>query len=302
MAAVSDARAGVGRLRAWVAAARPRTLPAAAAPIAVGTATAAAGHAARPGVAALTLLTALLLQVGANFANDLFDFEKGADTPERRGPPRAVQAGWLSAREMRRGMLLALAAAAAAGLGLVVVGGWPVLVLGALALAAAVAYTGGPWPLGYHGLGDACVFLFFGGVGVVGTHWLQAGAISALAVAAALPVGGLVTAILVVNNLRDRESDRRAGKRTLAVRMGARATRIYYATLLALAYAIPPALFAAGLAGPVALLPLASAPLALRLARTVAGSDEAPRLDAALAGTARLGLLFAALFALGIVA
>ncbi len=302
MAAVSDAPGHPGRVRACLVAARPRTLPAAAAPIAVGTATAAAQHAARPGVAALALLTALLLQVAANFANDLFDFEKGVDTPARRGPPRAVQSGWLSAREMRRATGLALAAAAASGLGLVAVGGWPVLALGALALAAAVAYTGGPWPLGYHGLGDACVFLFFGGVGVVGTHWLQAKSLSALAVASALPVGGLVTAILVVNNLRDRESDRLAGKRTLAVRMGARATRIYYAALLALAYGIPPALVATHLAGSIALLPLASAPLALRLARTVAGSDEAPRLDAALAGTARLGLLFAALFALGIVA
>ena len=294
--------AAVTKRAAWLAAARPRTLLAALAPIAVGTAVAAAEGAARPAIAALALATALALQIAANFANDLFDFEKGADTEQRRGPPRAVQSGWLSPREMRGGVALAAAAATAAGLGLVAAGGWPIALAGVASLAAALAYTGGPWPLGYHGLGDACVFLFFGVVGVAGSHYVQAGALSALALAASIPVGFLVTAILVVNNLRDLETDARAGKRTLAVRIGPRATRAYYSALLALAFAVPVALAALGKVSLTALLPLATVPLALRLARSVARAGDAASWNDALAGTARLAGLFALLFAAGIAA
>jgi 1,4-dihydroxy-2-naphthoate polyprenyltransferase len=294
--------AAVTKSAAWVAAARPRTLLAALAPIAVGTAVAAAEGAARPGVAALALFTALALQVAANFANDLFDFENGADTEERRGPPRAVQSGWLSAAEMRAGVGAAVGVALAAGLGLVAVGGWPIAVAGALSVAAALAYTGGPWPLGYHGWGDALVFVFFGGVGVAGSHYVQAGRLSPLALAAAVPVGLLVTAILVVNNLRDLESDARAGKRTLAVRLGARATRAYFAALLAAAFTVPIALAALGRVSVAALLPLATAPLAVQLARRVARARDGASWNDALAGSARLAALFALLFAGGIAA
>jgi 1,4-dihydroxy-2-naphthoate octaprenyltransferase len=294
--------AAVTKRAAWLAAARPRTLLAALAPIAVGTAVAAAEGGARPGIAAFALVTALALQIAANFANDLFDFEKGADTEERRGPPRALQSGWLDAREMRRGIALALALATLSGLALVAAGGWPIAVAGALSLAAALAYTGGPWPLGYHGLGDACVFLFFGVVGVVGSHYVQAGALSLLAFAASLPVGLLVTAILVVNNLRDIASDARAGKLTLAVRMGERATRAYYAALLAVAFAVPVALAASRRISPAALLPLVTLPLALRLTREVARAADGASWNAALSGTARLAALFALLFAAGIAA
>ena len=287
---------------AWLAAARPPTLLAALAPIAVGTAAAAAEGAARPGIAALALATALALQIAANFANDLFDFEKGADTEERRGPPRALQSGWLDAREMRAGIALAVGVATLCGLGLVAVGGWPIAAAGSFSLAAALAYTGGPWPLGYHGLGDACVFVFFGVVGVVGSHYVQAGVLSPLAFAASLPVGLLVTAILVVNNLRDLDSDARAGKRTLAVRLGERTTRAYYAALLALAFAVPIALALSGVISPIALLPLLTLPLALRLAREVGRASDGASWNAALAGTARLAALFALLFAAGIAA
>ncbi len=287
---------------AWLAAARPPTLLAALAPIAVGTAAAAAEGAARPGIAALALATALALQIAANFANDLFDFEKGADTEERRGPPRALQSGWLDAREMRAGIGLAVGVATLCGLGLVAVGGWPIAAAGSFSLAAALAYTGGPWPLGYHGLGDACVFVFFGVVGVVGSHYVQAGVLSPLAFAASLPVGLLVTAILVVNNLRDLDSDARAGKRTLAVRLGERTTRAYYAALLALAFAVPIALALSGVISPIALLPLLTLPLALRLAREVGRASDGASWNAALAGTARLAALFALLFAAGIAA
>lgn len=287
---------------AWLAAARPRTLLAAFAPIAVGTAVAAAEGVTRPGVAALALVTALALQVAANFANDLFDFEKGADTELRQGPPRAVQMGWLSPREMRGGVVLAVTLATVTGLGLVAAGGWPIALAGLASLGAALAYTGGPWPLGYHGLGDLCVFAFFGGVGVIGTHYVQAGFVSPLAVAASLPVGFLVTAILVVNNLRDIDTDRTAGKRTLAVLLGRRVTRAYYAALLATAFVVPVALAASGRSSLAALLPLVTAPLALRLTRSVARAGDSATLNDALAGTARLAFLFAFLFAAGIAA
>lgn len=288
--------------RAWLAAARPRTLLAAVAPVAVGTATAAADGRARPGIAALALGTALALQVAANFANDLFDFEKGADTEMRRGPARAVQSGWLAPREMRAGVAVAAAAATALGLGLVAAGGWPIAAAGAASLAAALAYTGGPWPLGYHGLGDACVFLFFGLVGVVGSCYVQTREVTPLALAASVPVGLLVTAILAVNNLRDIDTDARAGKRTLAVRLGERASRAYYAALVTIAFAVPLALAASGRISRAALLPLLTAPLAWRLVRAVARAGDGPAWNAALAGTARLAALFGLLFAAGIAA
>ena len=290
------------RPRAWLAAARPATLLAALAPIAVGTAVAAAEGRARPALAALALATALLLQIAANLANDLFDFEKGADTAERRGPARAVASGWIAPAAMRRAVVAVVAAAALAGLGLVAAGGWPIALAGLLSLGAALAYTGGPFPLGYHGLGDVCVFAFFGLVGVAGSHYVQAGEASPLAFAAALPVGLLVTAILAVNNLRDLDTDARAGKRTLAVRIGARATRVYYDALLASAFAVPAALVALRALAPAGLLPLLSLPLALGLARAVARAADGPSFNAALAGTARLAAVFSLLFALGIAA
>lgn len=288
-----------GKLGAWLLASRPRTLVAGLVPVVVGTAIAAYDGVSRPGVAALAALTALLLQITANLANDVFDFERGADDAARLGPPRAVATGLLSAREVRRATGIAVAAAAVSGLGLVWIGGWPVALAGAASLIAAIAYTGGPWPLGYHGLGDLCTFVFFGVVGVAGSYYVQAGALSSLALAASIPIGCLVTAILVVNNVRDLETDARAGKRTLAVRMGRRATRVYYAALLGSAYAGALALGLAYDAPRAALLPLASVVLAIPLVRTVATKGDGPALNAALAGTARLAGAFGLLFALG---
>jgi 1,4-dihydroxy-2-naphthoate polyprenyltransferase len=169
-------------------------------------------------------------------------------------------------------------------------------------LAAALAYTGGPWPLGYHGLGDLCVFVFFGGVGVVGSCYVQTREVTALAAAAAVPVGLLVTAILAVNNLRDLDTDARAGKRTLAVRIGERASRAYYASLLGLAFAVPVLLAASGRISRAALLPLLTVPLAWRLVRAVGRATDGPAWNAALAGTARLAAWFGLLFAAGIAA
>jgi 1,4-dihydroxy-2-naphthoate polyprenyltransferase len=286
--------------RAFAAAMRPRTLPAAIAPVAVGAALAAADGAWRPGAVAAALATATALQVAANFANDVFDFERGADTDARLGPPRAVQQGWISPRAMRRAVALALAAAAVPGLWLVALGGWPIAAAGALAMAAALAYTGGPLPLAYVGLGEAAVFAFFGAVAVAGTYWVQAGTLPGGVLTAAVAPGALASAILVVNNLRDAATDRAAGKRTLVVRFGDRAGRIEYATLLALAHAVPPLLVAAGTLGPAALAPALTAPWAVSLTGRVARA-EGRALNALLAETALLELAFCALFAAGIV-
>ena len=284
--------------RAWWLAARPKTLPVAVAPVLVGSAIAAAdGRAAwLPALAAGA--GALLLQVGANLANDVYDFEKGADTEERLGPPRAAQLGWLTPSELRAGTAFVFAAAALPGLYLVALGGWPILAVGIASILAGLAYTAGPYPLGYHGLGDVAVFVFFGCVAVCGTYWVQALTLPPRVIVASAAPGALATAILVVNNLRDTDTDARAGKRTLAVRFGKAAARAQYATLIGLAYAIGPALWLAGTAPAGVWLAWLSLPLALRLIEGVR-RQEGPALNALLAGTAQLELVFCALFAVG---
>jgi 1,4-dihydroxy-2-naphthoate octaprenyltransferase len=295
VAAPSDIRGW----RVWLLAARPRTLPVAFAPVLVGTAVAAAEGAARALPAVAALAGALLLQIGANLANDLFDSEKGADREDRIGPPRAMQLGLVTGAQMRRAIALVFGAAVVVGVYLVAVGGWPIAAVGVLAIAAGLAYTGGPFPFGYHGLGDVAVFFFFGPVAVAGSHFVQALSLSPLALAAALPVGALATAILVVNNLRDIETDARAGKRTLAVRIGPRWTRIEFAGLLVFAYALPPDFWLLGATSPWVLLPLLTLPRAVILAGTLAGAADGPSLNEALAATARLAFGFSLLFAVG---
>jgi len=232
-----------GSFRAWVIAARPPTLSAALVPVLVGTACAVAENGVRVGAAVAALTGALLLQIAANFANDVFDYEKGADTAERLGPVRAVQAGLLTPDAVRRGLYLVLGLALLVGVYLTAVAGPAVVAIGLASMAAAVAYTGGPYPLGYHGLGDVFVMLFFGFVAVLGTTFVELGRVTPLAVAASVPVGALATAILVVNNLRDIATDRVAGKRTLAVRWGERGALTEYALLLLTAYVVPVVLF-----------------------------------------------------------
>jgi 1,4-dihydroxy-2-naphthoate octaprenyltransferase len=288
-----------GILRRWVMAIRPATLPAAVTPVLVGTASAYAVGGFRAGPAVAALVGALLLQVGANLANDLFDFEKGADTEDRLGPTRVVQAGLLPSAAVRRATVLTFVLATAVGVYLVAVAGWVIVAIGLLSIAAAVAYTGGPYPLGYNGLGDIAVFVFFGLVAVCGTAYVQAGRVPALAWLAAVPVGTLVTAILVVNNVRDLPTDAQAGKRTLAVRFGRSAALGEYALLLAAAYAVPVGLFFAGRLGAAVLLPLVTAPLAVSLFRAVS-RDRGRALNPSLGRTARLAVFFGALFAAGI--
>ncbi len=289
-----------GSLKAWVLAARPKTLSAAVVPVVVGTACAEAAGGVRWAPALAAFGGALLLQIGANFANDVFDFEKGADTAERLGPTRAVQSGLLSPRAMRAGMLLVFALALSIGAYLTSVAGFAILIIGLASIASAIAYTGGPYPLGYHGLGDLFVFVFFGLVAVGGTAFVQLGSVPELALFSALPVGALATAILVVNNLRDIDTDRRAGKRTLAVRFGERGALGEYFGLLALSYATPVLLVVRHALGWPALLPLVSLPSALALGRAVS-RERGVALNPLLARTAKLLLVFGVLLAAGII-
>lgn len=284
------------RWRIWLMAARIPTLPAAVTPVLVGSAAAWSHGSFRPLVMAAAMISSILIQVGTNLANDLFDFKKGADTEKRLGPARVTQLGLLTPAQVERGMWITFGLAVVSGLYLIAVGGWPVLVVGLVSIAAGILYTGGPWPLAYHGLGDAFTFIFFGVVAVCGTYYVHTGTLNAVALAASLPVGMIVTAILVANNLRDIETDRAAGKRTLAVRLGARGTKAEYVLLLASAYVITAWMGFAGWSSPLFWLPWLTLPMAVRLIRIVltqTGRDLIP----ALKGTGALHLLFGLLFA-----
>lgn len=287
-------------LAPWLLAARPKTLSAASIPVLVGSACAYSLGRFALGPALAALIGALLLQVGANFANDVYDYEKGADTAERLGPTRAVQAGLLTPAAMKRGMIAVFVAALLVGCYLTAVAGPAILAIGIVSILSAIAYTGGPYPLGYNGLGDVFVFVFFGLVAVCGTVFVQLGSVPELAIWCSVPVGALATAILVVNNLRDHAQDAKVGKRTLAVRWGARAVIYEYGFLLALAYAVPLALATSSAHGRFVLLPLLTLPLGRKLTRAVA-TEQGRALNARLAGTAKLLLLFGLLFTLGIV-
>ncbi len=299
----TSAAGGPARWKHWWLAARPKTLTASFVPIVVGLAIAPPRSAADAGIALATILSALAIQVGVNFANDCFDAEAGIDTHERLGPMRAVQAGLVTASQMRRAFALTLAVAIAFGLPLVWRGGLPILAVGLVSMVCAWAYAGGPRPLASLGLGDLFVFVFFGVVPVLGTVWLQrAGSPDASfalgsAALASIPVALLAVAILVVNNLRDIPTDAAAGKRTLAVRLGDAATRRQYAACVWVAMLWPLVLLPRLGAG--VLLALAAVPLARRAAGHVAERRGAD-LNDSLAETARLQLASGALLALGI--
>jgi 1,4-dihydroxy-2-naphthoate octaprenyltransferase len=279
---------------------RPPTLTAAVVPVIVGTAIALASGAAQPGPATAALFAAVLIQIGTNLANDVDDFQRGADAAGRLGPTRVIQAGLLSPAQVRTAAWIAFGVAALIGVYLCAVGGWPIALVGVAAIGSGLAYTGGPWPLGYHGLGDLFVFVFFGVVAVVGTFYVQAHATSALALTASIPVGALCTAILVVNNVRDCDSDRAAGKRTLAVRVGQRAGRAEFVALVALAYFTPAGMWLARQASFWVLLPWLTLPWAISLSRCVATCRDGATFNTALRSTARLHAAFGLLFAAGL--
>lgn len=289
-----------GSLSAWVLAARLKTLPAGAAPVLVGSAACAAegSFALLPALAAL--FGALWIQVGTNFANDLFDYLKGADTEERAGPARAMQAGLLTKRQVTVGTVASFAFAALCGVYLIYVAGWPIVIIGVASILSGLAYTGGPWPLGYHGLGDLFVFIFFGLVAVTGTHFVQSGEWSLLALLCAIPVGFLSTAILVVNNTRDARTDVKADKRTLVVRFGERFGRREYAALV---WGAPAMSFVIGhmLQSLWIFLTLLAVPLAFKLTRKMYRTEPGPALNPLLGQTAQLLLAYSILLSAGLV-
>ena len=290
------------RARAWVMAARPRTLTAALAPVLAGTGLAAHHGVAALGPALAALLGAALIQIGTNLANDYYDFVRGTDTEERVGPLRVTQAGILSPGAVRAGMVVVLGLAFLVGIYLVAVGGWPVVVIGLASLACAVLYTGGPFPLAYHGLGDVFVFVFFGLVAVGGTYWVQGLAWPPGALLAGTGLGALSTAILVVNNLRDLPTDARAGKRTLAVRIGREWSRVEYVLLHVVALAVPPAGVLVLDWPPAVFLAILALPVAGRPLKTVLTYEEPADLLPTLGETARVVALYGGLLAVGLAA
>ncbi len=302
------------RRQAWLKAVRPQTLPAAAAPVAVGVGLAVADgvFALWPAVAAF--VGAALIQIGTNLANDYYDAVQGADTDAREGFTRVTQAGLIEPEQVKQGMWLTFAAAILVGSALVYIGGLPILVIGLLSVASGIAYTGGPYPLGYHGLGDLFVFVFFGVIAVMGTYYVQAaatlaaplattippGTVTLTAFVASLPVAAISTNILVVNNIRDREEDATTGKRTLAVRLGYRVSRLQYVGLYGLAYLVPLWFWLGAGFSPAVLLPLVTLPLAIRLSATIWRETRGEYLTPALERTGKLLALYALLFAVGL--
>jgi len=282
----------------WMLASRPKTLPAAAAGVITGTALAVSDGHFRLGPALAALFVALLLQIGSNLANDVYDYERGADAGERHGPTRVTQAQLLTPQQVKIGMLFVFGLSAFLGVYLAFHAGWIVILIGLAAILSAIAYTGGPFPLGYYGLGDLFVFLFFGLAAVAGTYFVQVGTVSREAWWMSLPIGWLIVDILVVNNLRDINADRAANKRTMAVRLGERGARTQYIALLAASYLILPVLAIFGILPWTSLLAWLSIPLGWRTWQIVREQAGRP-LNAALAGTGQTALLYSLLFFVG---
>ena len=287
-------------LRLWVSAARPRTLPAAVAPVLVGTALAVSEGALRPLAFACALVGSVFIQIGTNLSNDYSDARRGADTDDRLGPVRVTAGGLMPPRQVLVGTYLAFGIAVLAGVYLIAVAGVQLLIVGVVSILAGVLYTGGPRPYGYEGLGELFVFLFFGVVAVTGSYFVQTERLSLEALALSVPVGLLAAAIIVVNNVRDVDTDRRAGKRTLAVKLGRRRARGLFSVLLGLAFAWTVALALAGAPTVWLLLGLVAAPLGVPLVRTVATRGDGPSLNAALAGSGRLLAVYSVLVSIGL--
>jgi 1,4-dihydroxy-2-naphthoate octaprenyltransferase len=289
-------------IRVWMMAARPRTLPAAIAPVLVGTALAAHDGDINWLAFAAALIGAIAIQVGTNLSNDYSDARRGADTEDRLGPVRVTAGGLVPPRQVLIATYASFGVAVLVGIYLIAIAGWVLLVIGAASILAGVLYTGGPRPYGYEGLGEVFVFLFFGLVAVTGSYYVQREELPWEAVALAVPVGMLASAILVVNNIRDIDTDRRAGKNTLVVRLGRPRARNLYAALVYGAFLVPPVVWLAGGSGLKAwlLLPWLAIPLAAPVVRTVRNRTDGPSLNDALARTGLLQLAFCVLLAAGI--
>jgi 1,4-dihydroxy-2-naphthoate octaprenyltransferase len=289
-------------MRIWLMAARPRTLPAAIAPVLVGTAAAVewAGELPRVGAFLAALVGSVFIQIGTNLANDYSDAKRGADTVDRLGPVRVTSAGLVTPQRVLVATWVAFGVAIACGIYLTVVAGIVILAIGVVSIAAGVLYTGGPRPYGYAGLGEVFVFLFFGLVAVNGSYYVQVEQLDALPLGLSIAVGFLSTAILVVNNVRDIETDRRASKNTLAVRMGRHNAVVLYRLLVLGAYVVLPVALLAGGASALPLIGLLSLPLAVKPLRTMSNRTDGPSLNAALAGTGALLGAFSLLVSLGL--
>ena len=284
----------------WLRAARPQTLPAAIVPILVGASLAAHDSLFRWDTTTVALLCALLIQIGTNFANDYYDFIKGSDRPDRIGFERATSAGLVKPKSMLIATYLTMGFAFFAGLYLVWIGGWIILLIGLLSLLFGILYTGGPYPLGYNGLGDLFVFIFFGVIAVMGTYYVNALSWSSLSFWASIPVGALCVNILVVNNLRDMDQDRISGKRTLGVLLGEPALKAEYTLLVIAAYAVPVYLFFNTDFRSLILLPLFLIPLSLILLHTIWKHEDKRVLNKTLERTAGFMILYGLLFSAGI--
>jgi 1,4-dihydroxy-2-naphthoate polyprenyltransferase len=287
--------------RIWLMAARPRTLPATVAPVLVGTALAATERGDVRWLAfAAALLGALFIQVGTNLSNDYSDARRGADTEDRLGPVRVTAGGLVPPRQVLIATYITFGLAVLCGVYLIAVAGWALLLIGAASILAGVLYTGGPRPYGYEGLGELFVFLFFGVVAVAGSYYVQTDTLEWQAFVLAVPVGLLASGILVVNNVRDLETDRRAGKRTLAVRLGRGRARNLFAAMVYLAYLTVPLPWVAGSLSPWLWLPWLTLPLAAAVVRLVRQHTDGPSLNQALARTGQLELAFCVLLAAGL--
>jgi 1,4-dihydroxy-2-naphthoate polyprenyltransferase len=287
-------------IRIWLMAARVRTLPASVAPVLVGTALAGYLGVFHPLRFVAALIGALFIQVGTNLSNDYSDARRGADTEDRLGPVRVTAGGLVPPRRVLVATYVSFGVAVLAGVYLIVVAGWQLLLVGAASILAGVLYTGGPRPYGYEGLGEVFVFLFFGIVAVAGSFFVQVKYLTWEAFALAVPVGLIAAAILVVNNIRDLETDRRAGKRTLAVRLGRANTRTMYAVIVYLAYVLTPVTWAFGPLHAWVMLPWLTLPLAAALVRTVRNRTDGASLNLALARNGMLQLAFCILLSAGL--
>ena len=288
------------RRAVWIMAARPKALPAAAAPVIVGCAVAISLGKLSLIPALAALAAALLLQIAANFANDVFDYQKGADTSSRLGPTRVTQSGYLKPGEVLIGMWVIFGLAGILGIYLTWVAGWPILVIGGLAILSAILYTGGPYPLGYHGFGEVFVFVFFGLAAVGGSTFVQTHQFNPEALWASIPMGLLAVNILVVNNLRDIDTDRASGKHTLAVRFGRQGARLQYLVIMVLVYLLPVIIWLSGNAGPWILVTYLTIPNAWRLVNKVFTLSGKP-LNGVLAGTGQHELLYGISYSIGLI-
>ncbi|MCZ7602171.1 MAG: 1,4-dihydroxy-2-naphthoate polyprenyltransferase [Melioribacteraceae bacterium] len=289
----------ISKIESWLLASRPKTLPAAVMPVFVGTSIAIHDGLFNPIAAIVALLCSLLIQIGTNFVNDLHDYLKGSDKKDRLGPVRVLVSGLISENEMRIGIAVVFSTAFILGMYLVYLAGWFIFIIGVLSLIAGYAYTAGPYPLAYNGLGDIFVFIFFGFVGTIGTYYVQAQEITMLVFWSSIPVGALITNILVVNNYRDLEEDKIAGKNTLAVKFGSTFAKMQYLIFMILSYSILLLVYFTYKQSIYVFLPLLTLPIAIKLVSMIfklSGKD----LNSTLALTAKLSAVYGILFAVGI--